>query len=425
MTTREAGSADLQPDDLAARFSEVRAASVQLAEPLSPEDCAIQSFIFASPTKWHLAHTSWYFETFVLEAATPDYRPFDERFRVLFNSYYNSVGEQYERPYRGMLSRPSLDEVFAYRRYVDERVLSLLEADQRIDRGLASVLLLGTHHEQQHQELMLTDLKHMLSFNPLRPAYHKESTSSIDTAAPLRWLPFSEGVREIGHTGAGFAFDNEGPRHRVFVESFELASRPVTNGEFLEFIEEGGYRQPEYWLADGWATVQNERWEAPLYWERDDDRVQAFTLAGLRELRREEPVCHVSYYEADAYARWAQARLPSEHEWEVAAANAVVDGNFLERDLLHPTAANSGADLQQLFGDVWEWTRSAYAPYPGFQPAAGALGEYNGKFMSSQMVLRGGACTTPRSHIRPSYRNFFYPDARWQFSGVRLARDAR
>jgi len=411
---------------LAARYAEVRATSERLAEPLSPEDCAIQSMTDASPTKWHLAHTSWYFETFVLESASADYRPFDPRFRVLFNSYYNSVGEQYARPRRGLLSRPPFEEVCAYRRHVDERILALLGAGKPLDRELEDVLVLGLHHEQQHQELILTDVKHALSINPLRPAYRKTSAPPRCAAPPLRWTRFEAGVREVGHDGEGFAFDNEGPRHREFLEAFELSSRPVTHGEYLEFVEDGGYRRPDAWLSDGWAAVQREGWQAPLYWEGGDDAGHMATLGGLREIRAEEPVCHVSYYEADAYARWAGARLPSEAEWEVAASSVPIEGNFLESDLLHPAAApQTPGAFAQLFGDVWEWTRSAYAPYPGYLPPAGALGEYNGKFMSNQMTLRGGSCATSRSHVRASYRNFFYPTARWQFSGFRLARDAR
>jgi ergothioneine biosynthesis protein EgtB len=414
------------PEHLAARYGEVRATSERLAEPLSPEDCAIQSMTDASPTKWHLAHTSWYFETFVLESAIAGYQPFDARFRVLFNSYYNSVGEQYERPKRGMLSRPSFEEVCAYRRHVDERILALLEAGTSLDPALADIFVLGLHHEQQHQELILTDVKHMLSINPLRPAYRKTPVPPRCSAPALRWTRYDEAMHEIGHDGGGFAFDNEGPRHRVFLQAFDLASRPVTNGEFLDFIDDGGYQQPDAWLSDGWAAVQREGWRGPLYWESGDDTRRMLTLGGLREIRAEEPVCHVSFYEADAYARWAGARLPSEHEWEIATANAPIEGNFLESDLLHPAAAGeTTGNFAQLFGDVWEWTRSAYAPYPGYRPPAGALGEYNGKFMSNQMTLRGSSCATSQSHVRASYRNFFYPTARWQFSGFRLARDAR
>jgi ergothioneine biosynthesis protein EgtB len=409
---------------LCARYVDVRAASERLAEPLSAEDCAIQSMEDASPTKWHLAHTSWYFETFVLEPAFPEYRHFDPHFRVLFNSYYQAVGEQFMRAQRGMLSRPDLATVLAYRRHVDERLEAALN-QVLLDDDALDLVELGLHHEQQHQELILTDLKHMLSLNPMRPAYRQSAQPARVAAPPLAWHRYGEGIREIGHAGDAFAFDNEGPRHRVYLEAFELASRPVTNAEFAEFIDAGGYERPEVWLSDGWAEVGREGWQRPLYWERGDHGWRSLTLGGLRDVRPEDPVCHLSYYEADAYARWAGARLPSEAEWEWAARQTPIAGNFAEDGVLHPTAtAASGAGPDQLFGDVWEWTRSPYVPYPGFEPPPGAVGEYNGKFMSNQLVLRGGSCATPRSHIRPTYRNFFYPHQRWQFSGLRLARDA-
>ncbi|MDJ0848724.1 MAG: ergothioneine biosynthesis protein EgtB [Myxococcota bacterium] len=407
-------------------FRFVRRATESLAEPLSPEDCALQSMPDASPTKWHLAHTTWFFETLVLEREVPGYKPFDPHFRVLFNSYYNSVGEQYQRPQRGMLSRPPLEEVLAYRQRVDRDVLALLDEPARDDsrrEGVAALVELGLHHEQQHQELILTDIKHALSFNPADPTYRRSMAPEPVAAAPLAWVGFPGGLQELGHDGSGFGFDNEGPRHRVWLDPYELASRPVTNGEFLEFMEDGGYRRPELWLSDGWATVQERSWRAPLYWRQEGTQWTALTLGGVRPVAAAEPVCHVSHYEADAYARWAGARLPTEAEWECAAAEAG-DGNFVESGLLHPRPSPGAAGLAALYGDVWEWTSSAYGPYPGFRPLEGALAEYNGKFMSSQMVLRGGSCATPRSHIRRSYRNFFYPDARWQFSGIRLARDA-
>lgn len=425
--------------ELGARYREVRAASEAIAEPLSPEDCAIQSMPDASPTKWHLAHTSWYFETFVLEHAIAGYQHYDPRYRVLWNSYYNGVGEQYTRHQRGLISRPDLDAVLAYRRHVDEQVYALLEKEERQDPELLDVLRLGIHHEQQHQELILTDIKHVLSFSPLHPAYRKRTPDAVATAAggPPRWEPHEPGIREIGHAGSGFAFDNEGPRHRVLVEAYELASRPVTNREYLAFMQAGGYEEPAHWLADGWTTVQERGWRAPLYWHQDDGQGggqgdvawRSLTLSGLREVAPDEPVCHVSFYEADAYARWAGARLPTEPEWEVDAADQPIEGNFVESGRLHPAPAPAhgqgrvNLDPDQLFGDVWEWTRSPYVAYPGYRPSAGAIGEYNGKFMSNQLVLRGGSCATPKSHIRPSYRNFFYPDQRWQFSGIRLARD--
>jgi ergothioneine biosynthesis protein EgtB len=414
---------------LAARYTEVRQRTLALAGPLSAEDCGAQSMPEASPVKWHLAHTTWFFETFVLPKAVPGHRPPDRAYRELFNSYYQSVGAQHPRPQRGLLTRPSLDEVRAYRSRVDDALLSWLE--DGADPELLAVVELGLHHEQQHQELILTDLKHLFGCNPLRPAYRAQVLARGEPSA-LRWQSHPEGVFEIGHGGPGFAFDNESPRHRVFVEAFELASRPVSCGEYLEFMADGGYGRSELWLSEGWRAVFERGWQAPLYWERSGELWLQHTLAGLREVDPAEPVCHVSHFEADAFARWAGARLPDEAEWELVAADAGQDGNLAESGRLHPAAApprgaeaTPGAGPQQLFGDVWEWTRSSYGPYPGFRPLAGGLGEYNGKFMSGQLVLRGGSCATPRSHIRASYRNFFYPSDRWQFSGLRLARDAR
>jgi len=411
-----------QPNDLAERYRAVRATSEALAAPLSPEDTTVQSMPDASPVKWHLAHTSWFFETFVLEGAIDGYRAFHPQFRVLFNSYYNAVGTQHPRPERGLLSRPSLDEVRAYRRHVDERIVDVLGGPAA--SAVADTVELGLHHEQQHQELILTDVKHMLSQNPLRPAYREQETGS-SRAAPFSWCEHPGGIAWIGTDADAFAFDNERPRHRVLVGAFALASRPTTNGEYLGFIEDGGYERADLWLSDGWIAAQAGGWRAPLYWWRDGERWWTSTLGGSRPVRLEEPVTHLSYYEADAFARWADARLPSEAEWEVFAAKTPVDGNFLESGLLHPAAGASGDHAPiQLFGDVWEWTQSPYGPYPGYRAPAGALGEYNGKFMVNQIVLRGGSCATPRSHIRPTYRNFFPPNARWQFSGVRLAKDA-
>ena len=410
--------------ELEGRFVAVRGTTERLAEPLSPEDCTVQSMPEASPVKWHLAHTSWFFETFVLEAGERGYRAFHPRFRVLFNSYYNAVGAQHPRPERGMVSRPSLAEVRSYRQHVDAHVRELF-ARGAVDGVLADRIELGLHHEQQHQELVLTDVKHMLSLNPLEPAYRSLPSTPASDPTAVRWVRHPGGVVSIGHEGISFCFDNERPRHRVLVEPFALASRLVTNGEFLEFIADGGYRRPEVWLAEGWDAVRSGGWAAPLYWRNDEGMWRTMTLSGGREVRRDEPVCHVSFYEADAFARWVGARLPSEAEWEVAAEGAAVDGNLLESGLLHPAPLSSSgsAPLGQLFGDVWEWTRSSYAPYPGFRAEPGALGEYNAKFMCSQLVLRGGSCATPRSHVRPTYRNFFPPNARWQFSGLRLARD--
>jgi ergothioneine biosynthesis protein EgtB len=407
--------------DLADRYREVRAASELLCAPLSAEDCALQSMPDASPAKWHLAHTTWFFETLVLEEL-PGYVPFHPAFRMLFNSYYQSVGAQHPRPERGLLSRPSLDEVRAYRRHVDAGILRLLDGGP--PASALAVVELGMHHEQQHQELILTDLKHAFSRNPLRPAYRERAHEPEGPVQPLRWHALGSGLREIGHVGPDFAFDNEGPRHRVFVEAFELASRPVTNAEYLAFVRDDGYSRPEFWLADGFAAVAARGWRAPLYWEEREAGPWTFTLAGMAPLRGDEPVCHVSHYEADAYARWAGARLPTEAEWEVAAEGAARDGGFVEAGRFHPAPSPAAREHPAaLFGDVWEWTSSAYTPYPGFRALAGSLGEYNGKFMSNQLVLRGGSCATPRRHIRPSYRNFFPADARWQWSGIRLARD--
>ena len=411
---------------LATRFAEVRAVTESLARPLSPEDCALQSMPDASPVKWHLAHTSWFFETFLLASHRAGYREFHPRFRVLFNSYYNGVGDKHPRPERGLISRPALGEVLAYRAHVDREMTDWL-AGGALPADLAALIELGLHHEQQHQELILTDLKHLLSCNPLRPAYQKQWPLTPVANRQARWIAIAGGVHEIGHAGAEFAFDNEMPRHRVHVEPFQLASHLVTHGEYLAFIEDGGYTRPDLWLSLGWDTVQAQGWRAPLYWEKRDADWWTFTLRGMVPIDPHSPICHLSFFEAEAYARWAGARLPTEAEWEIAAAAAPIEGNFLESGALHPLAlrdAYAAGVASQMFGDVWEWTRSDYSPYPGFRTTPGAVGEYNGKFMSSQYVLRGGSCATPRSHIRATYRNFFPPAARWQFSGVRLARDA-
>jgi ergothioneine biosynthesis protein EgtB len=408
---------------LAERYREVRSLTEWLVEPLSPEDTTVQSMPDASPAKWHLAHTSWFFETFVLERALADFEPFDARFRVLFNSYYNSVGEQHPRPERGLVSRPSLAEVRAYRGHVDRRVTGLL-GGKGVDDATAAVIELGLHHEQQHQELVLTDLKHMLAQNPLRPTYRDCPLPRAADPGPVRWCAHPGGIASIGFDGGGFSFDNERPRHRVFLEPFQMAGRAVTAGEYLRFVEDGGYRRPELWLSDGWAAVQGNGWTAPQYWDLGPEGWSEFTLAGTQPLRLDAPVSHVSYYEAEAFARWAGARLPTEEEWETLAAAGPPDGHFVESGTLVPLPAGAPADARpaQMFGDVWEWTASAYLPYPRFRPLEGELGEYNGKFMSGQMVLRGGSCLTPRSHIRATYRNFFPPAARWQMSGLRLAR---
>jgi ergothioneine biosynthesis protein EgtB len=470
-------------DALIRRYRQVRGRTETLAAPLSAEDMLVQSMPDASPTKWHLAHTTWFFEEFVLARFDPAHRWHDERWRFLFNSYYEAAGPRHPRPSRGLLSRPSLDDVRAWRARVDERMLALLTAG---DAGALHVTLIGTHHEEQHQELILTDAKHALAANPLRPAYASRgrspetagSPASIEPTAastvpidgspvPMEWLPYEGRVAWIGHEGHGFAFDNEGPRHRVLVDSFRLASRLVTNAEYARFVEEGGYERPELWLSDGWATATAEGWKAPLYWERAgsgsagragvagragglrgaDGEWSVFTLRGLEPLDGRAPVTHVSFYEADAYARWAGHRLPTEAEWEIAATRRAIEGNFLESGRLAASAVEASgersthgehdkhgkhgehderrgeAGLRQLFGDAWEWTASAYLPYPKYRPAAGALGEYNGKFMSGQMVLRGGSCLSPQAHLRATYRNFFPPHARWQMTGIRLAHD--
>jgi ergothioneine biosynthesis protein EgtB len=410
---------------LAERFEAVRETTRKLAAPLSAEDCAIQSMPDASPVKWHLAHTTWFFETFILAKQDPRRAPFDPAFRVLFNSYYNSVGDKHPRPQRGLLSRPSLDDVLAYRSQVEDELIAHLQAG-RLDGEMLALVELGINHEQQHEELILTDMKHMLSCNPLRPAYQKNWPLTPVYARAKNWIPFHAGLRQIGHQGAGFSFDNETPRHNVWLDEFEIASQPVSHGDFIEFIEAGGYRRPELWLSAGWEAVTTRGWEAPLYWERRDGRWHTFTLHGMAPVECNTPVCHLSFYEADAFARWAGARLPTEAEWEVAAENVPIEGNFLESGMLHPLALRDEppGPFAQLYGDVWEWTRSDYSPYPRFTAAPGAVGEYNGKFMCNQYVLRGGSCATPASHIRASYRNFFPADARWQFSGLRLARDA-
>ena len=411
---------------LLARYQDVRRTTERLCRPLSAEDHVVQAMPDVSPTKWHLAHVSWFFDTFLLAPNLPSYRPLHPTYRVLFNSYYNAVGPQFARPERGHLSRPTVAEVQAYRAWVDAGMTALLEGGDEARLVAAAPLLeLGLNHEQQHQELILTDIKYNLAVNPLRPAYHAVTPPRGTATRPLGWRQFAGGVQRIGHEGDGFAFDNECPRHVVYLRAFQIADRPVTNGEYLEFIDAGGYATATLWLSEGWRTVQERGWQAPLYWERLDGAWSTQTLSGLLPVDPHAPVAHVSYYEADAYARWRSARLPTEQEWEHSAAGVPIVGNFQDAGVFHPVpAVAAGGDFAQVFGDVWEWTQSAYAPYPGYRPVAGAVGEYNGKFMVSQMVLRGGSCVTPPSHLRVSYRNFFPPDARWQFSGIRLADDA-
>lgn len=405
------------------RYRAVRDLTEHLAAPLGPEDQTIQSMPDVSPTKWHRAHTTWFFETFVLKPHLAGYREYDPAFGYLFNSYYEQVGERHPRPQRGLISRPTVAEVGGYRAHVDAAMQRLIEtANQDLRPTLATLVELGLHHEQQHQELSLMDIKHVFSCNPLHPAYRAAQPPGPGNIPPSSWVGFDGGLVEIGHDGDGFAFDNEGPRHKVWLEPYRLANRLVTAGAFLEFMEDGGYEKPEIWLSEGWATVQARGWRAPLYWEEIDGHWQVFTLAGRRPVDPREPVVHVSYYEADAFARWAGHRLPTEAEWETAAADLPVAGNFVDTGTLHPRpASGSASGLQQMFGDVWEWTLSPYSPYPGFRPVEGAIGEYNGKFMINQMVLRGGCCATPPGHTRATYRNFFPPDARWAFSGFRLA----
>jgi ergothioneine biosynthesis protein EgtB len=407
-------------------YRSIRKHSEELCAPLSPEDYVIQTVPEASPAKWHLAHVSWFFETFLLKEYLAHYPEFHPMYRSLFNSYYEQIGNYQPRQERGFLSRPSIGEIYRYRAHVDKHMLMLMhDVSEDVWPTVQQRLEIGLNHEQQHQELLLTDIKRNFSANPLRPAYRSDLPETPKASAPsMRWREFPGGVHEIGHQGGGFAYDNETPCHRTYLNAFRLASRPVTNGEYLAFMEGGGYRAPEFWLSDGWATVKRQHWSSPMYWESIDGAWWQFTLAGPRPLNLEEPVCHVSYYEADAYAAWARKRLPTEAEWEVAARGLAVAGNLRDSNYLHPVAASPGEGLLQMYGDVWEHTASPYQPYPGFRSAAGALGEYNGKFMCSQMVLRGGSCVTPADHIRASYRNFFYPHERWQFQGFRLADDA-
>jgi ergothioneine biosynthesis protein EgtB len=415
---------------LLSRYRQVRGFTEKLCKPLETEDYVVQSMPDASPAKWHLAHTTWFFETFILKDWIPRYRSAIPEYGYLFNSYYNAAGPMHCRPKRGLISRPTVQETRAYRTAIDDQMLALIgEISDEQGRLLFSLVELGLQHEQQHQELLLTDIKHLFSQNPLYPVYQDCASNPEARCAPLGWRHFPEGLEEIGHGKRDqFSYDNERPRHRVFLEAFQLATRLVTNAEFLAFIEDRGYQRPELWLSLGWITVQENGWTAPLYWEKRDCAWSVFTLSGLRPLVPSEPVAHLSYFEADAYARWAGARLPSEAEWELAARSLPIEGNFVDNQLFHPAPcpANSPGDaVQQMFGDVWEWTRSAYLSYPGYQPPPGGLGEYNGKFMCNQMVLRGGSCASSQSHLRHTYRNFFAPDKRWQFSGLRLAEGSK
>ncbi|MES2978434.1 MAG: ergothioneine biosynthesis protein EgtB [Pseudomonadota bacterium] len=421
---------------LARRYAQVRDQTLRLIEPLSPEDCQLQSMPDASPAKWHLAHVTWFFETFLLERFEARFEPFDARFRVLFNSYYNAIGDKHPRAQRGMISRPTLTEVVRFRVQVDERMQALLARIEGRDdpeaAEFSSLLTLGLQHEQQHQELLLTDIKHALSLNPARPAYRQHWPLAAIRPQPQTWLGFEGGLIEHGwdaQLDGAFAFDNETPRHKAFVAPFEIGNRLVTHGEMMNFVADGGYRRPELWLSMGWDWLTQNTVTLPMYWRQDEGSLRSFTLQGEVEVDPHTPVCHLSYFEADAYARWAGARLPTEQEWELVARRTAPTrsmGNFVESQALHPLPLQDSTTGQagQLFGDVWEWTQSNYNPYPGYKPWAGLVGEYNGKFMCNQFVLRGGSCVTPQSHARASYRNFFPPDAQWQFSGLRLARDA-
>ncbi|WP_159732859.1 ergothioneine biosynthesis protein EgtB [Methylosinus sp. Ce-a6] len=414
-------------ETLRARLAATRALTLALSAPLGAEDMAAQAIEEASPTKWHLAHTSWFFETFVLTRFLPFYELFDSAFGYCFNSYYDCAGARQPRPKRGLLSRPPLERVLAYRRHVEAGLERLFDQGVAAKGEAASLIELGVQHEQQHQELMLADILALFAANPLRPAYRAAPPRSLGGAAePLRWIGYAGGIVRIGRDlGEGFSFDNETPRHDALIHPFAIADRPVTNGEWLEFVEDGGYRDPSLWLSDGWAAVEREGWEAPAYWERRGDAFLAMTLEGLRSPEPAAPVAHVSFYEADAFARWTGARLPTEFEWEAVAAEEPVAGNLLDGGALRPTppAESFEGHPRQLFGDVWEWTGSAHLPYPSYRRPAGAIGEYNAKFMCDQHVLRGGCCVTPQGHIRASYRNFLYARQRWLFAGLRLARD--
>lgn len=411
-------------DDLCSAYQRVRKASERICEPLMIEDYGVQTMPDVSPPRWHLAHVSWFFETFILNEFIDDYQVFHPAYVRLFNSYYEQIGEYHPRPQRGLLSRPTVEDVFAYRAHVDQAMLDLLESG-RVQEQIAirDRLIIGLHHEQQHQELLLTDIKHILGMNPLRPAYRDIDLPQRESAEH-EWVCFSGGLKKLGAEEGGFAFDNERPQHDIWQPPFRIGSRPITNGEYIAFIEDGGYFRPELWLSDGWAAIRQGRFNAPLYWEKCDGQWWHYTLGGMQPVDPQVPVCHVNYFEADAYARWADKRLPTEAEWEIAAQQQPLEGNLRSSGYLQPLAGESSVQgLSQMVGDVWEWTQSAYGPYPKYRSAKGALGEYNGKFMCGQYVLRGGSCVTPVDHIRRTYRNFFYPGDQWQFSGFRLAGD--
>ena len=414
-------------EQLLERYRAVRNFTARLCRHLEPEDYVVQSMPDVSPTKWHLAHTSWFFETFIVKVWMPRYRPEVPQYAYLFNSYYNAAGDMHRRDLRGLISRPTVAETYRFRESIDHCLAQLLqEADGATLDEIEPILILGLNHEQQHQELLLTDIKHVLAQNPLYPVFCEAASPSTNApVAPQRFVEFDETIAVTGHDGVGFSYDNEGPRHRALVPRFSLSNRLISNGEYREFMEAGGYTRAEFWLSLGWTTVNEQRWRAPLYWVERDGEWWNFTLSGFRRVNESEPVTHVSYFEADAYANWAGARLPTEFEWERAAASLPIAGNFVDDERFHPApaAASDNGALQQIYGDAWEWTRSAYLPYPGYRAGPGALGEYNGKFMCNQMVLRGGSCATSRNHVRLTYRNFFQPEKRWQFTGIRLARD--
>lgn len=417
-------------DSLFKKYKKVRKFSERFASPLCTEDYTVQSMPDVSPTKWHLAHTSWFFEAFILSKYDKKYMSLHPQYNYLFNSYYVQLGERHCRPKRGLLSRPTVKEVYEYRKYVDERLEDFIDKISLTQfNELAHVIEIGIHHEQQHQELMVTDIKHVLAQNPLHPVYlNGQINGDLHTVPDLMWIPLDEGIYNIGSDGSQFHYDNEQPYHKTYINKSSLASRLITNREYLEFMNDGGYHKPELWLSDGWNLRETDNWQSPLYWEKKNSKWYNYTLSGFSEIIPEAPVCHISYYEADAYARWRDARLPTEFEWEIAASNIDIEGNFAENKKYGPVPLNSNGKnihsaILQMFGDVWEWTSSAYSAYPGYKPLPGALGEYNGKFMSNQMVLRGGSCATSKMHIRKTYRNFFPPDARWQFMGIRLARD--
>ena len=426
-TIDRAGGSDAMRSRLADRLLDVRTATEALVAGLGTEDQNLQSMPEVSPAKWHRAHTTWFFETFILVAEKPGYRPFHPAFEELFNSYYNAVGRQHPRPRRALLSRPDVEEIGRYRNHVDAAMQALIaECDEICLARMAPLIELGLNHEQQHQELILTDLKHAFSFNPLAPRLGSGGEASGAGRCPTGFIEFEGGMVEIGADGRDFCFDNENPRHQAWLPcAFALADRPVSCGDFLEFIADGGYRDPLLWLSDGWAWVQENQIQAPMYWTQTDGEWRILTLDGPRAVDPAETMCHLNFYEAQAFAEWSNTRLPTEAEWESVAARQACRGNFAGSGRFHPAAPghSDGKHPVAMFGDVWEWTASAYGPYPGFKPASGAIGEYNGKFMANQMVLRGGSCATPDGHARASYRNFFYPADRWQFSGVRLAKD--